>query len=60
MILVDPLEVVQHPPLVGLAEAGLPPGDVLLADVTLGQVRGPLLLGVESPDATGIASLHDW
>ena len=41
MLLVDPLEVVLHPPLVGLAAAGLPPGDVLLADVTHSQVRAP-------------------
>ena len=46
--------------VVGLAAAGLPSGDVLLADIALGQVRGPLLLGVEGPDATGLASLHDW
>ena len=35
--------MVEHPPVVGMAGAGLPPGDFLLADIALGQVQGPLL-----------------
>ena len=60
VLLVDPLEVVQHPPVVGSLSPGLPPGDDLLARLTPGQVLGLLFLGEEGPEATCPDPPNSW
>lgn len=60
VILVDSLEVVQHPSIVGRLASGLPPGDDLVTSLAPGQVLGPLLLGVKGPDATSFDPPHCW
>ena len=47
LLLVDPLEVVEHAPVVGRLAPGLAPGDDLAGRLAPGQVLGPLFLAVK-------------
>ena len=60
VLLVDPLQMVQHASIVRRLAPGLPPGDDLVACLALCQVLGALLLGVESPDAARLDPPHCW
>ena len=58
LLLVDPLKVMDHPPIVVLGAASLPPGDGLIAESAESNVLSALLAGKISPKATGLVPLH--